>query len=395
VTVKAAILDLHGTLVDESEGVPVEGVPDMLSRLKENGLAIAIATNRAAGVKALIKAGLSPDIVITKHVVGKRKGSPVWVDYALDELGVDRNEIVWLGDSSLDMRSAVNARILYFNAGWSKPDYPYGITVGTPQEFDLIIRECFMKDIYWHWELEDVDHAGRPVTAKAMIDGRGAGLFKLKYDLIGILKMGMSGRKVGSISLAQFIMLHLIGSIYGDDLHTTADLWTIYPGSRGGPNTAMAPYVEEFSKILRDRYVGELLIRHTNSIDSGTSRAKGRVIDFWNQANTVMLNPDFESRISGKSVVVVDDFTTEGYSLDCARNLLYQAGAASVVGVVVGKYPRDYHIYAPSDNYEWNPFCPTEHDRRKFQLKLEAGDYDEGALEYIRESYDRVKSATI
>jgi predicted amidophosphoribosyltransferase len=51
------------------------------------------------------------------------------------------------------------------------------------------------------------------------------------------------------------------------------------------------------------------------------------------QTNTVRVNParrNIQSR-DDRNVVVFDDFTTTGISLEWARNLLYAAGAGRVV----------------------------------------------------------------
>ena len=58
--------------------------------------------------------------------------------------------------------------------------------------------------------------------------------------------------------------------------------------------------------------------------------------------NTMRLNPDYQRRIQGKGVVVMDGFTTQGYSGECARHMLLEAGAAEVVCINVSKYGRDY-----------------------------------------------------
>jgi haloacid dehalogenase-like hydrolase len=211
VGIAAAILDLDGTLLD-SEGAPVPGVQGMLSDLRSNGVRIAIASNRPNLSARLQSAGLLHDLAMDRHIAGAKKGSPLWVDAVCQAFAINTNEVVWLGDSDLDMRSAVNARIVYFNAGWAAPTYPYGINVTHPRVFDLVIKECFSKAVYWYWQVSDVDRAGRPTAVRGMIDGNGAGISALRSDLISFLKHG-GNPSVGPLSVRDFMMLHLLGSI--------------------------------------------------------------------------------------------------------------------------------------------------------------------------------------
>src|SRR5215212_3578665 len=114
---RGVILDLDGTLLDAS-GDPIPGVPDMVEKLAQYGLMIAVASNQPGATQKLARAGISPHLVLDRDLVGSLKGTPDWVDKACAEFGIERHEVVWLGDGKLDMRSAVNAKVAYFNAGW-------------------------------------------------------------------------------------------------------------------------------------------------------------------------------------------------------------------------------------------------------------------------------------
>lgn len=45
-----------------------------------------------------------------------------------------------------------------------------------------------------------------------------------------------------------------------------------------------------------------------------------------------------------KNIIVIDDFITEGYSTECARNLLLKAGASNIISLGIGKYGSRYSI---------------------------------------------------
>ena len=222
----------------------------------------------------------------------------------------------------------------------------------------------------------------------AMIDGNGAGIPALKNDLLNFLKYG-GNPTCGPLTVREFMMYHLIGSIYGAGIHISADTWTVYPGSSGGPNEPMGPFVKLGARLFRDQYVGDLLTRHTKSIDSGQAHDNKISVDFGNQINTVHVNPSQLARVRGKSVVVVDDFVTQGYSLECARNLLFESGAEDVTCVNIGKYGRRYNVITPVPGYEWDPFIAEFHQDTSFQRIISTGQTDPTALKVIQDSHAR------
>jgi hypothetical protein len=372
VTVKAVILDLDGTLLDAA-GNPVVGIPDMLTELAHRDLRIAVASNQPGAARKLARAGVRPDLLLDRASVGSAKGTKDWVDKACAEFGIDRYELVWLGNGDLDMRSAVNTKVAYFNAGWSEPDYAYGINVFEPQLFAAIVGECFAKPVDWFVALDAVDAASRPLTIRAMTDSRGGGSPALEDRLRHFLKERLDF-PLGPFMFGEAVTLHLLGSIYGAGLAQVIDTWTVYPGSRraSGANPSLAPFIANAARLFDTRYVDDLLVRHTDARDSGQTRVAGGQVGFSNQVNTVHLNPAQCKRIQGKRIVVVDDFETNGNSLECARNLLLQAGAVSVTCVSIGKYRMRgqglaRNVFAPSDGYAWDPYVPTTHVAANFR----------------------------
>ena len=396
-TLRGAILDLDGTLL-QADGRPVAQVPGMLAELAQQGLKIAIASNQPGAARKLTRAGITADLLLDQASVGSRKGSKDWVDTACAQFGIARHELVWLGDGDLDMRSAVNTKVAYFNAGWSAPGYPYGITLAEPRLFAAVLRECFAKPVDWFVALDDVDPAGRPLTIRAMTDSRGGGSAVLEGQLRRFLKERVDFR-LGPFMFGDVVTLHLLGSIYGAGLAQTTDTWTVYPGSKraSGTNPSLAPFVANAARLFRTSYVDDLLIRHTDALDSGQTRAGGGQVGFSNQINTVHLNPEHRRKIAGKRIVVVDDFETNGNSLECARNLLLEAGAAAVTGVSIGKYRMRgqglaRNVFAPTDGYAWDPYAPTTHVAANFRggptiIRLPS---DENAPIYFRDSMRRL-----
>ena len=112
-------------------------------------------------------------------------------------------------------------------------------------------------------------------------------------------------------------------------------------------------------------------------------------VDFLNQINTMQLNG---KSIEGKSILVIDDFTTAAYSFECARNLLLEAGAAEVVSVALGKYRLQQCTEAPRPGYHWDAFQPKTHAGTSFLESTESCAANDEALRVIRESYEEMKN---
>ena len=247
----------------------------------------------------------------------------------------------------------------------------------------------FTKSEYWWWTCSTTDRKNRRVTSRALVDASGAGNSTLQYDLLHMLKEGKAAQ-VGAWRLVDFVMLHLLGSIYGEGLYSSVDLWTVYPGHTGGPNTVIHSVMDRLVKLFRDKYLDDLLLRHKESIDSGHARLGGSTVDFSNQINTILVNSAHRLRIPGKRILVFDDFETQGYSSECARNLLLEAGTADVIWVNIAKYRKARHIVTPVPHYSWYPTAVQEHRSSDFADDEVETQNHPSALAIIRESYRRV-----
>jgi phosphoglycolate phosphatase-like HAD superfamily hydrolase len=83
--VKVLMVNLDGTIIRD-DGMVVPGIDEMLSRLSNLGVKIAIVSNKPKreGENKIAKLQYSPDRFVTKSEVGKPKGSPKWVEYVCE-----------------------------------------------------------------------------------------------------------------------------------------------------------------------------------------------------------------------------------------------------------------------------------------------------------------------
>ncbi len=394
--VKVVIVDLDGTLIDDrNQAVP--GTVEMTAELKSAGLNIVVATNRRGEFETkqlLNNAGITYDIVEDRPFANNRpKGAPEWVGEICKYLRVQTNEIVYLGDSALDMRTAVNGRVIYFHAAWSNI-YPYGLAMTHPKLFSLIVRECFINPSGWYWQLQTRDDCGRVVDTRALMDSYGAGITVFQSDMLHFLKDGQNPT-VGPMTVGDFLTYHLLGNLYADSIFNLIDTWAVYPSSSPTKsNHILSDVAVQIARLFRDRNI-PVLVRHNEATDSGEARRRRETVGFDNQVNTVQLDPSYKTTVTGRTVAVLDDFMTEGYSMECARNLFLHEGASNVIGINFSKYSGWPKVATPQNDYVWDGYAPTTHDTNAFRLSSHSGSANSAALAALKASYQRVSVATI
>lgn len=100
---------------------PYDGIREVLVSLKASGLKMAIVSNKLqSGVTALYDkwfCGLV-DVAIGEREGMNRKPAPDMVELAMRELGVSRDEAVYIGDSEVDQLTAKNSGLPCISVLW-------------------------------------------------------------------------------------------------------------------------------------------------------------------------------------------------------------------------------------------------------------------------------------
>lgn len=100
---------------------PYPGVQQLLSRLKAEGFKMAIVSNKVDfALKALAKEcfGDSIDVAIGEREGLRRKPEPDMVELAMKEIGAQKSETVYIGDSDVDLMTARNSGLDCINVLW-------------------------------------------------------------------------------------------------------------------------------------------------------------------------------------------------------------------------------------------------------------------------------------
>lgn len=109
----------------EDKTAPYEGVCELLSRLKADGYALAVVSNKFdSGVKALVSRffGEWIDVAIGESETVRAKPAPDAPLAALSALGVTADETLYVGDSDVDVVTARAAGIEDVSVCWGFKD---------------------------------------------------------------------------------------------------------------------------------------------------------------------------------------------------------------------------------------------------------------------------------
>lgn len=129
---------------------PYPGIVPLMERLKEAGLALALISNKPDEAVQELAAFFFPGLL--DAAVGERPGVPRKPDpaSALDaarRLGVPPERCVYVGDSEVDVATALNAGMEGVAVAWGFRDEPELVKAGarrivrTPEELEAVLRK--------------------------------------------------------------------------------------------------------------------------------------------------------------------------------------------------------------------------------------------------------------
>lgn len=100
---------------------PYEGINDLLNKLKENGVETAVVSNKPHDFAVDIVNKYFKDkfnIVFGKRKDYPAKPDPISVLEVIDKLNATKEEVIYIGDSNVDMYTGKNAEIYTVGVAW-------------------------------------------------------------------------------------------------------------------------------------------------------------------------------------------------------------------------------------------------------------------------------------
>ncbi|WP_455592806.1 HAD family hydrolase [Bacteroides sp.] len=112
----------HYDLHNADESLPYPGIPELLKTLQADGKLIAVASNKYQAATRKLIERYFPDIRFTA-VFGQREGvnvkpDPTIVNDILAIAGISKEETLYVGDSGVDMQTAINSGVTSCGVTW-------------------------------------------------------------------------------------------------------------------------------------------------------------------------------------------------------------------------------------------------------------------------------------
>ncbi len=374
--VRAVIFDYKSLFFPGPEDTIVD-VRTLLESLSDVGIDICVFSTNVMNLEEECVTRSFPvlqNLVTQKDVQDqKKRGSPNWIDAATAKTGLQRHELLYIGVTNLDWRTAINAGVFYLHAGWRSkiPPGTTSIVAHSPSDVMKFLDHFLVRPPRWSFRLDDPANGfylRALLPASATLPSTSP---RSSFSLQDVFTYDRDIR-VGDTSARNLLMLHVLSSCYVEGLLGRNTIFCTYPSSKIGQySSQIEEYVRPAASLVHGYYRNDLLIRETEAPDTSLvrvrARSEGRIPDvsIATQASTVRLGDKYRGKLGGKRVIVFDDFTTSGMSLEWARNLLLAAGASNVVTLTIGKYKttHDRHILTSAniDPYAVNMLSPSDY----------------------------------
>lgn len=142
------------------------------------------------------------------------------------------------------------------------------------------------------------------------------------------------------------LLFHLINEITTKEYFEKIKYWGIFPSSNKDNTDTSVSFIKESIRTIVNggpRSGHELFIRHTSMNSKHSSGAARLNFKCEKDFETLMINPDVVRLIKGKTVCIIDDYITNGYSAEAAKHLLFNAGVKEIIFISFGKFGTKYY----------------------------------------------------
>lgn len=373
---KGVILSIEDVLLPQgqiNEAVFAE-VKKLIAYFKEAGIQFAVFTNRewtiGAEKRPLEDAleeiwGKFPYFCRAKDSRIPPKPRADSTAYVLKAMGWESTEVIYVGASESDMQTAVNGGLLFLRATWYANKTDYGFEFATPKDIARFIDTfCFREHLWCH----EIHQGNFEYYALAPFS-----TMKPEYTLYS--EDARAAAKHGR-GHPDFWIGAIVSSLYFTGIHKRINYIAVYPGHRAGSgNDVMNDAMAIFGKCFRKNYLPDLIVRHTTAQKSQTARNSGKALDHLNQLNSIVLNrAPMRSATErykspplgkGKTVLVIDDICTKGYSLESARTFIEKTGSSVIMVSWLKTINTDIEELAPYGKFD--PYKPVQFNEAHVQ----------------------------
>jgi hypothetical protein len=311
-----------------------------ISRMASRGVQIALWSRRNMTLNRepldayLTRTAKAPvrlfQAATAKYPLRQRGGA---VDPILAETGAQRHETILIGSQTADMQAGVNNGLLLVRPAWYGDNIDYGFRVASIGELARFCEVFALRQHPIHWSIDN---------GKLQVWSMGP--FSTYFEEFA--QFGADARRVAKENKGdpQFWFYAVVSSLYFSGIAHGVDYICPFPGHNpaaiAGIRDLLDGVMSQFGKCFRKPYLPNLIVRHTQSQKSQYLKPAQK--SFVNHLNTISLNqrprrydrlepPKGALSLTGKRVLVVDDFITNGRSLDTARAYIEAARGSAIL----------------------------------------------------------------
>ncbi len=277
-----------------------------------------------------------------------KRGSKLYVQWIKDKYCIEPHEILYVGCGHLDWRTSINGGTFYIQADFVRR---VNIPVFRAKSFSnlLGIINLFlqMKDGLFSYRFLLDDGVERrflfDVGVKIPVDGGKT------VSLWEIIKSDYEqGHTIGGRPARESLLLLLLLQLWLSGALGQVNYFVFYPGHKSGAgNRLLEDYFAEIAKSAFKSYFKDgLIFRIKDTLQKHKARLRGEYssINFEKEFNTLCIKKRIPKQ---RRIVVIDDFSTTGLSLEAAKSLLMLAGykGENIKLVAIGKYGGAHDLF--------------------------------------------------
>lgn len=264
---KGAIFSLHDVLVKQGSinGDLLEETLRLLRYLRARGVEPVFISNHdwtvsGGGKEKPFRSLLEERLGSISYFIGGSDGMPYKpradsTAHILAAKGWQKSEVLYVGNTADDMRTAANGGLMFVNALWHGVASPYGFQFESPRDVARFIDCLCLGLTGWFWALEQGDLRVYALAPFTTLSPRYAQAHAYSENAKATSKRGTGD--------ANFWGRLLAARIYFSGLANEIDYITAYPGHAPISNeTVIAEALNILGQSLRKSYLPDLILRH-------------------------------------------------------------------------------------------------------------------------------------
>lgn len=337
-------------------GTVLQDVADALIQCKKNGHPVGIVSNHSK--PDWFDSVFNGSGVQFLQAVGRQDGGIIAVN--AEEFGLKPYDVIVLVANEEDLKMAKNGGAVMVAAKWAGRDD--GVLVEQPSEFMQVVQLTDGWNGAW-WFSGEAGYGVRALADLSSMYGASDAQKIFAKQLTATVKNGGPQLTALLTTTARSLLTEGVGGF-------KSLLWGVYPSSKSlkDDEEVLSDFTQRLRKLCSRAQMSKkgqpLFIRHNPSSKRSAGGGSNRT-DPTEQIETIHINPYYQenSRLKGKNIIVIDDCTTFGVSFGVAAAFLHKAGAASVLGVALGKFGNCSNAY--NIEIQSSPFAPVLHGNYK------------------------------